>query len=120
MLCLCTYTRSYTAKGIMAKVYSSGYSHSNPRNHWSEKKKLASFRLTEAASSHLQRLADIHGCETKTEVLEELARPDGRLVAVPRELLELWQEEAKKATTSPRWQRAKELLLELEEYMPQA
>lgn len=103
----------------MSKTFPSGYSHANPRNLHGEKKVFKTFRLTPTAVNHLDKLAaKLNNYDSRTAVLEELARPDGDFVAVPRQLLERWLAEANKASTSPRWQRAKELLAELEEYLP--
>lgn len=88
-----------------------------PLNDWGDAKKLRTYKLTEAAHSHLQKLADVHGISSRTDVIESFARPDGDLVAIPRHLLEIWMEDAKDKS-SPRWERAQQMLEELREYLP--
>lgn len=88
-----------------------------PLNNWNEAKKLRTYKLTDAAHDHLQKLADVHGIASRTDVIESFARPDGDLVAIPRHLLEIWIADAQDKT-SPRWGRAQELLEELKEYLP--
>lgn len=88
-----------------------------PLNDWGESKKLRTYKLTDAAHNHLQKLADVHGISSRTDVIESFARPDGDLVAIPRHLLETWLEDSQDKT-SPRWQQAQKLLDELKEYLP--
>lgn len=85
---------------------------------FNELKYQRNFRLTDGAHNHLQKLADLHGMSSRTDVIESMARPDGDLVAVPRHILDIWLQESKDKT-SPRWERAQELLEELREYLPQ-
>lgn len=85
---------------------------------FNELKYQRNFRLTDGAHNHLQKLADLHGMSSRTDVIESMARPDGDLIAVPRHILEIWMMESRDKT-SPRWERAQELLEELKEYLPQ-
>lgn len=88
-----------------------------PMSGWSELKYQRNFRLTDGAHNHLQKLAELHGMSSRTDVIESMARVDGDLIAVPRHILDIWFQDAKDKT-SPRWQRAQELLQELKEYIP--
>lgn len=85
---------------------------------FNELKYQRNFRLTDGAHKHLQKLADLHGMSSRTDVIESMARPDGDLITVPRHIIDIWMQDAKDKT-SPRWQRAQELLEELKEYLPQ-
>lgn len=89
-----------------------------PQGDYGELKVLKTFRLTPTAVKYLDKLTALHGYCSRTDVIENMARPDGDLVAVPRYVLEQWIKEAQDKT-SPRWQRAKELLQELQEYLPE-
>lgn len=84
---------------------------------FTEIKHQRNFRLTDGAYNHLSKLAELHGMESKAEVLEHIARSDGELVALPRHIFEIWINEAKDKT-SPRYQRLQQLLAELAEYLP--
>ncbi|MBW4636696.1 MAG: hypothetical protein KME05_00385 [Gloeocapsa sp. UFS-A4-WI-NPMV-4B04] len=84
---------------------------------YGELKMFKTFRLTPTAVTHLDKLRTIHGYRSRTEVIESMARPDGDLIALPRHILDIWLQESKDKT-SPRWQRAQELLEELKEYLP--
>jgi hypothetical protein len=94
-----------------------GRKRGEPQGNYDELKVLKTFRLTPTAVSHLDRLAALHGYSSRTDVIENMTRPDGDLVTIPRYVLEQWISEAEDKT-SPRWQRAKELLHELREYLP--
>jgi hypothetical protein len=84
---------------------------------FNELKYQRNFRLTNTAHAHLKKLANLHGMASRSDVIENVSRPDGVLVVIPRHILDIWLEEAQDKT-SPRWQRAKELLDELKEYLP--
>lgn len=88
-----------------------------PQGSYGELKVFKTFRLTSTAVSHLDKLRTLHGYSSRTDVIESIARPDGELVSIPRHILDIWMQEAADKT-SPRWQRAQELLQELKEYLP--
>lgn len=88
-----------------------------PMSGWAELKYQRNFRLTDGAHNHLKKLADLHGMSSRADVIENMARVDGELVSIPRHILDIWFQEAADKT-SPRWQRAQELLEELKEYLP--
>lgn len=88
-----------------------------PMSGFDEMKHQRNFRLTDGAHDRLKKLADLHGMSSRADVIESMARPDGDLIAVPRHILDIWFQDAKDKT-SPRWQRAQELLEELKEYLP--
>lgn len=88
-----------------------------PMSGFDEMKHQRNFRLTNGAHDHLKKLANLHGMSSRADVIENMARVDGELVAVPRHILDIWLMEAKDKT-SPRWQRAQQLLEELKEYLP--
>lgn len=111
-----TQTKSYMKVGRQGE--GGGRRKGEPHNTHGELKVFKTFRLTPTAVNHLDKLAKLNNYDSRTAVLEELARPDGDFVAVPRHVIEWWMNESSKVSTSPRWQRAKELLTDLEEYLP--
>lgn len=88
-----------------------------PMSQYSEVKEMHSFKLTPHAYQYLSKLAKQHGMRSKAEVIEAIARDDGDLIALPRNLFIMWERESRDKT-SPRYERLQQLLEEIKEYLP--